>query len=461
MLYEFRVGNYLSYKDIQGIRMAPVLPREASEKGTKYGPVSNLMFLYGPNASGKSNIVKAIEFARQIVYEGFCDKVDQFYERNQIETCPSYFEFVFDMPEFGDGNIYSYGFEINASGGYFESEWLCNLSAKEDKFLYQISNEDADPKGEMLGLPIVFSRIDPNFPEFNMSWNDQLIEDLEYNNNMFWPIQINQIDYPELKELKNLWKKVRKYISESILVKIGNALEDDVLLIDYGVSVGEFNDFLNAMNTNTILPAEMCIDYWEDETKDKFMLFYESHPEFLEYILYKLSFKNDDGRHDIEVNAPQNKVYFLRKPNFANPKTHLYAQSSGTYRMLYLVTLLFLASKREKKNLSTTFVIDEIECNLNSNNLLGFLKEYCKSNFNHTQLIVTTHESRILEEEYADRDTVSFVQRKFGSLGESEIYALRCFGNTPIYSTVDYLDNRFGSMPTFKQPVFERPHNAN
>ena len=72
MLLEFKVGNFLSFKTIEILRMALVLETEEKE-GTTFGEPSNLMFIYGPNASGKSNFIKAMTLARDMALKGSTD----------------------------------------------------------------------------------------------------------------------------------------------------------------------------------------------------------------------------------------------------------------------------------------------------------------------------------------------------------------------------------------------------
>jgi hypothetical protein len=73
MLIEFSVGNFRSFRDAQTLSMvaAPRLRRrqnifEPMTAGEKMPALLKVAVIYGPNASGKSNLLKALDCVRQI-----------------------------------------------------------------------------------------------------------------------------------------------------------------------------------------------------------------------------------------------------------------------------------------------------------------------------------------------------------------------------------------------------------
>lgn len=72
MLIEFSVANYLSFKDKVTLNMVAsndkTLPDNLipSAQGTKYSLLKSVA-IYGPNASGKSNLIRAFDFMRWFV----------------------------------------------------------------------------------------------------------------------------------------------------------------------------------------------------------------------------------------------------------------------------------------------------------------------------------------------------------------------------------------------------------
>jgi AAA15 family ATPase/GTPase len=93
------------------------------------GKIKLLKFaaVYGANAAGKSNLVKALEFMQRIVLSGFPEGyTDQYCKVNDNnKDKESYFEVEIMLGE----KYYSYGFEVILNQGKFVSEWLVELSA--------------------------------------------------------------------------------------------------------------------------------------------------------------------------------------------------------------------------------------------------------------------------------------------------------------------------------------------
>lgn len=125
MLLRFGIENYLSFKDKQLFSMLPGKSTlKAEHKSTSIYGVSALKVaaLYGANASGKSNLIKAIDFGRakvltgtgpeQVITSDFF-KLDAAYKGK-----PMFIEYEFAHK----GRNYAYGFQ--ASGREVLSEWL-------------------------------------------------------------------------------------------------------------------------------------------------------------------------------------------------------------------------------------------------------------------------------------------------------------------------------------------------
>ena len=73
MLIRFTVENFLSFRDRQVFSLLPgkgTLKRQHKSKPVKGTSVLKTAVVYGANASGKSNLIKAIEFGRKLVLKG-------------------------------------------------------------------------------------------------------------------------------------------------------------------------------------------------------------------------------------------------------------------------------------------------------------------------------------------------------------------------------------------------------
>jgi AAA15 family ATPase/GTPase len=124
MLIEFSVGNYRSFKDKVTFSMvaANLVSNDKSlDENNVFIIDKELRLLksaaiYGANASGKSNLAKALYFMKWFMVNSSketqsTDKIDvePFRLSTETEREPSYFELVFLM----GGQKYRYGFEVS------------------------------------------------------------------------------------------------------------------------------------------------------------------------------------------------------------------------------------------------------------------------------------------------------------------------------------------------------------
>jgi len=126
MLVEFRVKNFRSFRDEQVLSLVAsndtVLEENCATEGKL--PLLKAAGIYGPNASGKSNLIKAIDVMRDIVLNSANYKpgkklpVKPFLLDDESQKEPSSFEVIFYH-----GDIrYQYGF--SATNERIHEEWL-------------------------------------------------------------------------------------------------------------------------------------------------------------------------------------------------------------------------------------------------------------------------------------------------------------------------------------------------
>lgn len=133
MLIEFSIGNYRSFKDKVTFSMvaANIVAKEKELDDNNVFAVDNHLKLlksaaiYGANASGKSNLAKALSFMKWFMINSSKETqstekigVEPFELSTETEALPSFFEIVFLL----NGTKYKYGFEANQKRVI--SEWL-------------------------------------------------------------------------------------------------------------------------------------------------------------------------------------------------------------------------------------------------------------------------------------------------------------------------------------------------
>jgi len=126
MLVEFRVRNFRSFRDEQVLSLVASRDKTLDENCVREGGLKLLksVGLYGANASGKSNLIKALDLMRDIVVDSAGYKpgrelrITPFLLDSRSSQEPSMFEVTF----YHEGVRYQYGFE--ATNTRIEEEWL-------------------------------------------------------------------------------------------------------------------------------------------------------------------------------------------------------------------------------------------------------------------------------------------------------------------------------------------------
>ena len=113
MLIGFKVKNFRSFDDMQHFSMVAGKTRNFQEHIIEINNIKLLKFsaVYGANASGKSNLVLALEFGKRLLLGDIQGIISNQYFRinDENKNKPSYFEYEIEK----NGKLYSYGFEIN------------------------------------------------------------------------------------------------------------------------------------------------------------------------------------------------------------------------------------------------------------------------------------------------------------------------------------------------------------
>lgn len=135
MLIEFRVTNFRSFRDEQRFGMVAssdrLLPDNLAHEPALKWPLLRSAVIYGPNASGKSNLLLALHYMRQMVLYSTQRSIDP--EEQDLSRIPELRPFLFDAESrhvssqfeisfIADGTRFEYGFRLNSR--HIEHEWL-------------------------------------------------------------------------------------------------------------------------------------------------------------------------------------------------------------------------------------------------------------------------------------------------------------------------------------------------
>ncbi len=141
---------------------------------------------------------------------------------------------------------------------------------------------------------------------------------------------------------------------------------------------------------------------------------------------------------------PQFKEVMFGQSNVKDQWFSLGDQSEGTKRILDLLAVLVTSKEH------SVCVIDEIDRSLHPQLTLHFAKTFLKlAKQRNIQLVITTHESHLLDLSLLRQDEIFFVEKDF--TGSSTIFPFDRFKER-FDKKIEkaYLDGRYGGVPVFE-----------
>ena len=422
MLIKFSITNFLSFNSKQCFSMEASKARKNSKRiyRNKNIKLTKCEVVFGANASGKSNLVEAFQFVKDIVVDGFprgfTNKFFRQIPSNQSE--PSSFEIELLL----DSKHIVYEFSAHLKTGSIKKERLYTLTTTnhEKQIFTRDLNHGIFEAGD-------YFKNKNSIEKLNIYGEDS-ISDSEF---LFLSI-INHgkekmyEDNPELEILRKV------YVWFSGLLTVSNP---NSILTGYpyfsSSNLNEIAELLNALGTGISdlkiveVPVDVIKSRVPEELFDKIVADLEKklaknthhRPSIMlrsykEFYTFELNENNDLIIKTIEFSHESESVYF-----------NLKEESDGTARLLDLIEILLKVSDNR------VFVIDEIDRCLHPAMTTRMIELFLKmAEQRNTQLIITSHESRLLATEILRNDEVCFViKNKKGEsiLNPLEKYQLR------------------------------------
>lgn len=391
MILEFSVDNFLSIKE--GLKLSFLASSlkeniiEANDlykiDGTEHSLVRSAV-IYGANASGKSNVLKAFDFYKRFVSGSFKNSqagekidVDNFRLNATTETEPSVMEAVFTDGAF----LFRYGFEVDNNA--VKEEWLyrraCKKRSKEVEVFYRDSA--------------------------SISVNAQ---------------------YSLLQELAN--KKM---------------VRDNALLLS---TAAQFNEptcvnILKWLNNTTIIFCSEDDKLWENaisildkkEWRDRIIAF----SKFADLGIENIS--------KIDNRLVSNHIQFDDEGREVNNISFSFSrsESEGTIKYFSLAYPILDALDNGRR-----LIIDELDSKLHPLLVERIVRLFndATTNPKGAQLLFTAHDTYMLSAGLFRRDQVWFTQKN--NFGATELYSLAEYKvrNTSPFE-LDYLRGKYGAIP--------------
>ena len=412
MLVEFSVKNFLSFKDKVTLSMEKGNGDENLENviANDIADLIKTVAIYGANASGKSNILKAFACAIFMVRNsnlmpvgGKWNFIKPFLFDENSKNMPSEFEFIFII-----NNVkYKYFFSADANKIYDEtldayySQKPTNIFTRTNTNIYEFYNDKS--KLDSLASNNTDNKL---FLSTATTWNYEKTKDV-----YLWFLSVIET-YDSMDNIKD--KNLIAYSNEDKKLK-------------------EFT--LKLLKEADILIKDISIDYEENENDSKLLdMFVPVVAELDEK--YKVKNVNIELEHEI-----------INNNNACAYKLNLNDESSGT-------KVLFAFAPFLKRAFETTkvIIIDELERSLHPALVEFIVKLFNNKEINkvNSQLIFTTHLTNLLNIEILRRDQIWFTEKNPDS-GVSEIYPLDSFSVRKDENIQKgYINGRYGAIPFIK-----------
>lgn len=357
--------------------------------------------LYGANASGKSNLVRAIQFL-QLYWsnvDGKKIRTIPFLFDDQTSKEPSEFEVAFYVGE----NRYEYHLTMAGNTTINEELFLCNT---EQPVSIIKREHKGKQQSEIIFNPDIVNLSEPEVKAFSVICLEQM---------SFFATR-EKINLPYLRFFDDAWE----WTINGFVYPIGSRLED--------------------LDGNQVQIA------WEE-------LIAENN-EAKKYLVEFMR-KADFNIIDIETqnkstgkNAPEIKSLFTHniagQENYKLPSNF---QSNGTLRTVEMGALLYETMER-----NAFVAIDEIETSLHPELIQFIVRQFLDTKESKSQMLITTHYTNLLDtiDDLLRLDSVWFIEKQKN--GSSELYSLIEFKGLDNIEDFQgaYINGRFGAIPHTK-----------
>lgn len=432
MILRVSVRNLFSFKDeteISFVAGKSTTHCEHVSRAEKRDDISVLKagIIYGANASGKSNIIKAISVLQKIALGSIPKRNIEPFKLTTPQNNTSKIEIEFKA----DKHFYAYGVEFTFKG--IAEEWLYEINSRTDKEIFSrqvgpdsnlFSFGSIDGNDETQQLIRFISQSTPTTDSFLSEYVKRNGKGLSAINNAYrWMKEDLKILFPESryegisiraekdKNFASATKSLLEYFNTGIVdIRRIKVNKEDLELPKEIV-----NDLLSEAESNkTIVVAS---------PSDSSTYFFET---------------NESGITKIFKQSAIHKMQ-----NGSEVPFEMSEESDGSIRLLDFIPMLI-----DLKLNSSVYLIDEIDRSMHPMLSQKLLEYYfsCLDKERDTQLICTTHESNLLNLDLIRADEVWFVEK--GQDGASHLTSLAEYKPREDVRK-GYLQGRYGAIPFF------------
>jgi hypothetical protein len=418
MVEEFSFGNFWSFKGIQTLNMtaAKIKSKNALLDTVNIFPIKEDLSLikakaiYGANASGKSNVVKAlVTFIRIIKDSVKEDKalglIDSFQLSSETEDKPTFFQLIFRIGK----TRYRYGFEADVKS--IKSEWLFSTPKKREQPLFiRENNEIVEINHTHFEEGLLYQKLFENS------------KDPIFTDTSLFLTHLSSTGFGKLS------KQIIKSISSISIISglghrgmygiAGDSLSDSLkkkFILDFlkKADIG-IDDLKTAELTNVDLPDNLELEEEVKQDLKKGKIIVSSRTKFNSKL-------QAEGKSDFSFGIQE---------------------SEGTRKMFELSPFIFRSLKE-----GTPLVIDEFDSRFHPLLTKKIVELYNSTENKSAQLIFTTHDTNLLSSEILRRDQIDFAEKdRFGASHLYTLVEIKGVRNDASFEK-DYIQGKYGAIP--------------
>lgn len=407
MLIEFSVGNFRSIKDIQTLSMAAgnivskskALDELNTVQATDKWQLLKSKAIYGANASGKSNMIRAIIAFINIVANSVKDEtalyswVEEFKLSSDCDGMPSFFQMMLII----EGVFYRYGFEATESG--IISEWLYGTPGKKEVQFFLREKDD---------------------------------------------IYINEKQFSEGAKLGGLARKDALFLG--VVKSLNGKISKNII------------DFINNISVISGLSDKAmyhhAVDYLAEEQKRSRIveMLKIADTGILDIRRIEIA-KDDETNHNLvrEEKAKYGNVIIGSAHQKLDVKTNTKSlvgfnfmnnESEGSKKMFEISPVVLKAIEN-----GTPVIIDEFDARFHPLLSKKLVQLFNSSANLNSQFIFATHDTNLLDASVLRRDQICFVEKD--QMGASHFYTLAEFKGVRNDASFekDYIRGKYGAVP--------------
>ncbi len=417
MLVEFTVNNFKSIKDDAKLSMVTSTKDSGNIFSIRDYKLLSSAIIYGANASGKSNFLRAMAFMSRFVLNRFkilqsTDKLpyDPFKLCSDTEDSSSTFEIVF----FIDTIKYRYGFEMDSENIY--AEWLFADEKGKEAKLFVRDIEETD-------------YVNPNKFKEGYIFFDKKNEKIRIAKNQLFIWKCDQED-------GNISKSILQWFNRFNMIDG----MDHQGYINFTMKKMEDNDFKNRI-VELVKTADIGIDDISIEEDDVPLEIIEKLPM---PDSMKKEILNDGGLKSITINT-KHKKYDNNGNIIGEVIFELDKEESKGTRKFFAISAPILDTLQNGKVL----IIDELDASLHPILTQHLIKLFHNENINkkNAQLVFATHDTNLLKPHIFRRDQIWLTEKdKFGS---TDLYSLAQFKGVRAKEDFErqYIQGKYGAIP--------------